>query len=580
VFDPDLVNEQGPAARLSELSVDVGTIEPAFDPNVMHYQIEVDLLVDQLKLYTVVGEGHLTVRVNDQVVPIDDELPLLPLRAGANVVTLKVEQERRPSTTYQVNVKRGLDAVTYIKASNSRINNWFGYSIAVSGDTMVVGAPLEDSAAAGVNGNADDTGSAAAGAVFVFVRAEQSWVQQAYIKATNTDAGDHFGESVALDGDTLVVGAPYEDSIANGVNGNQDDDSVTDAGAVYVYARKGTKWTQESYIKPDNTSLFDNFGKRVAVSGDIIAVSSPAEDGSASGINLPRNDSLEDSGAVYVFQRTQGAWSQQAYIKASNNVYGLRDGFGEAIALDGRSTGLPTLVVGAPLDDSSGKGVRAGQSDELAQNSGAIFVFVRVQNTWQQQVYIKASNAEKDDEFGRALAIHDQTLLVGAPGEDSGAVLLNGDQQSNKLADAGAAYLFGRNQGVWSQQGYLKASNPGASDNFGRVVEITPETLLISSPSEDSASRGLNGDPQDNSAAGSGAVYVWARPQQSSLSARQILYAKAPNATAGDFFGSATRYVAGAVIVGAQYERSGAKGINGDQSSTSTPGAGAVYVFR
>jgi hypothetical protein len=147
-----------------------------------------------------------------------------------------------------------------------------------------------------------------------------TWSQQAYIKASNTDADDSFGRSVALSGDTLAVGASLEDSAATGIDGDQSDNSATNAGAVYVYTRDATGvWSQQAYIKASNTDAEDEFGL-VALSGDTLAVGAFQEASAASGIDGDQSDNnASNSGAVYVYTRDgAGVWSQQAYIKASN----------------------------------------------------------------------------------------------------------------------------------------------------------------------------------------------------------------------------------------------------------------------
>jgi T5SS/PEP-CTERM-associated repeat protein len=143
---------------------------------------------------------------------------------------------------------RTLDA--YLKASNTGVIDQFGFAIAMSGNTIVVGAPGEDSNATGVNGNETNNSALGSGAAYVFVRTGDSWAQQAYLKASNTEASDQFGISVAVSGDTIVVGAQGEDSDATGVNGDQGDNSAISAGAVYVFVRSGTNWTQQRISKP------------------------------------------------------------------------------------------------------------------------------------------------------------------------------------------------------------------------------------------------------------------------------------------------------------------------------------------
>ncbi len=130
--------------------------------------------------------------------------------------------------------------------------------------------------------------------------------QQAYIKASNTNAGDEFGVSMALsaDGNTLAVGAHLEASNASGVNGNQNDNSAYDAGAVYIFTRSGTTWSQQAYIKASNTNARDEFGWRLALSadGNTLAVGANFEDSNTIGVNGNQNDnSADDAGAAYVF---------------------------------------------------------------------------------------------------------------------------------------------------------------------------------------------------------------------------------------------------------------------------------------
>ena len=135
----------------------------------------------------------------------------------------------------------------YIKPLNPRLEQRFGSSIALSGDTLVVGTDYDDSPA--------QPGGPAlpfSGAVFVFVRQGSGWRQQAYLKAPNAEANDLFGHSVAIDGDTLVAGSRCEDSAASTVNGNMADNSLDCAGAAYVYQRQGEQWRLQAYLKPSN----------------------------------------------------------------------------------------------------------------------------------------------------------------------------------------------------------------------------------------------------------------------------------------------------------------------------------------
>jgi hypothetical protein len=260
------------------------------------------------------------------------------------------------------------------------------------------------------------------------------------VKASNTDVDDLFGVTVGLDGDTLAIGAYAEDSAALGVNGDQSDNSSGANGAVYVYVRTGSTWTQQAYLKSSNGDMYngfgDEFGYALAVSGDTIAVGAWLEDSSATGINGNQADNgAEDSGAVYVFKRTGTDWAQQAYIKASNP--NASDLFGFWIALSD-----DTLVVAAYAEDSNARGIGGDQNDNSMIDAGAAYVFTRARGQWSQLAYLKASNTDGNDRFSYAHALTADTLLVGAFAEQSNATGVGGDQADNSLGASGAGYVF------------------------------------------------------------------------------------------------------------------------------------------
>jgi AICAR transformylase/IMP cyclohydrolase PurH len=256
----------------------------------------------------------------------------------------------------------------YLKASNTDESDHFGGSVALSGDTLAVGARSEDSNATGVNGDETSNDAYRSGAVYVFTRSGGVWSQQAYLKASNTDSTDNFGLSVALSGDTLAVGARSEGSNATGVNGDETSNTARRAGAVYVFTRSGVVWSQQAYLKASNTDGGDTFGQSVALSGDTLAVGVYQEDSNATGVNGDQSsNAAEDSGAVYVFTRSGVAWTQQAYVKASNTDED--DEFGHSVALSG-----DTLAVGAVEESSNATGVNGDQSSNAAGTSGAVYV--------------------------------------------------------------------------------------------------------------------------------------------------------------------------------------------------------------
>ncbi len=396
----------------------------------------------------------------------------------------------------------------YVKASNTGAEDRFGWSIALSADgsTLAVGAPREDSAAIGVDGDQGD-GAVDAGAVYVFVRSGATWSQQAYVKASNTGAGDLFGSSVALSGDglTLAVGARDEDSSATGIDGAQGQGAL-DSGAVYVFARSGAVWSQQAYVKASTTELRDNFGGSIALSSDgsILAVGASLEDSAATGIDGAQGQGALDSGAVYVFARSGAVWSQQAYVKASNTE--AYDQFGETLAL---SADGATLAVGTMLEDS---GMPGNQADDSAESSGAVYVFVRSGATWAQRAFLKAAPIGAGDRFGRSLALSGDGMLltVGAPWEDGAATGVNGDAADDSAPDAGAVFVFARGAGTWTQDAYVKATDTRSRDYFGESVALSADgaTLAVGAFQEDSAATGFDGDQADGSALDAGAVYL------------------------------------------------------------------------
>ncbi len=477
----------------------------------------------------------------------------------------------------QNQIMSNLSQQAYFKASNTDAGDYFGTSVAVSNDTVVVGTPYESSAATGVNNsNQSDNSAEDAGAAYVFVRSGSTWTQQAYLKASNTDAGDLFGTSVAISNDTIVVGAIGESSAATGVNNdNQSDNSASYAGSAYVFVRGGSTWTQQAYLKASNTDAGDLFGTSVAISGDTIVVGAPYESSAATGVN---NDNQSDNsasyaGSAYVFVRGGSTWTQQAYLKASNTDAG--DLFGTSVAISG-----DTIVVGAPYESSAATGVNNdNQSDNSASYAGSAYVFVRGGSTWTQQAYLKASNTDAGDLFGTSVAISGDTIVVGAPYESSAATGVNNDNQSdNSAEDAGAAYVFVRGGSTWTQQAYLKASNTDAGDLFGTSVAISGDTIVVGADSEDSAATGVNNDNQsDNSASYAGSAYVFVRGGSTWT---QQAYLKASNTDAGDLFGTSVAISGDTIVVGAPYESSAATGVNNDnQSDNSASYAGAAYVF-
>ncbi len=500
--------------------------------------------------------------------------------------------------------------IAFLKASNPQVGAHFGcggaldghagvgVAISSDGNTIAVGAPHESSASKGFTGNQNDTSLYDSGAVYVFARRGTSWEQQAYIKASNPDTGAEFGHTVALsaDGNTLAVAANWESSGAKGVNSNQNDKSVPQSGAVYVFTRQNNRWTQQAFIKASNTGEGpsagedygdgDQFGFSLTLSkdGNTLAVGAVTEDSSAKGINGNQNDnSMMSSGAVYVFARTRGTWSQQAYVKASNTAAGVQFGYSVSLNADGN-----VMAVGA-YDEGGGSNEVDGPQEPTrtpnpnarggftgSNGRGAVYLFARAAGEWKQTNYLKASNIENGDSFGVSNMLSDDgnTILIGSLDEDCLCTGImpgrttagNTDQPSD--TSSGAAYIFVRSGPTWVQQDYIKPTTIHAGDWFGNRLALSGDgnTALIGAPLEDNSALGINGNERAGMADEAGAAWLFSR---SGDRWTQRAYIKGDNTRRRDEFGSslALSRDGRTLVVGSR--------LQGDRADAS----GAVYVF-
>ena len=465
-------------------------------------------------------------------------------------------------------------SIAYLKASNTGLNDWFGDVLDLSsdGNTLAVGAPQEDSSLTGVNSTATDTTINDSGAVYVFTKSNNVWQQEAYIKASNTGADDHFGSSISLSGDgkTLVVGAENED-------GNSD--AKSNSGAVYVFYKATSSWAQQAYLKPtysDNDDQFGAFGALdISDNGNIVAVGAVYEDSGETGFTgTGSDDTSANAGAAYIFTRSSSVWQQTQYIKADNT--GAGDNFG-TLSLSGDGT---TLVVGAPLEDGT------------ASNAGAVYVFVYNGTSWSQEAYLKTSNAEADDELTGSVTDGDESLViskdgltiaVAAGGEDSNATGLNGLDSNNSSPDSSAVYVFKKANGAWGQEAYIKSDHSNHrffGGKRGLALNKTGTSLAIGTIWNSSSNSGVTSDSNNSgSLTQAGAVYFYTK---SGSSWAKTSFLKAPNTGSSDQFGiSVAMDETGAtMVVGAALESSNATGVAGTgQTNNGASGAGAVYVY-
>lgn len=523
-------------ARLASLEITGAALEPAFDPDDLAYAAAATFLTSQVTIVAEPADPDAIITIDGAIVASGAPM-VRGLQPGANAVEIQVANGAG-QRLYAVTIDRGdLAPQAWISADSPQRNASIGTSFDADGQTALAGTPFDDGNARGVNAVPADQTLRDSGAAYVFARdSAGTWVQEAYLKASNADIDDGFGHSSAISGDTLVVGAPREASAAIGINGDEDDNSAPGAGAAYVFVRgvDGT-WTQQAYLKASDTFAGDGFGYTVDVHGDTIAVSA----------------SRLETGVIYLFTRdASGGWAQEAAVSGDDMLGDV--GFGDALALQEN-----TLAVGAKWHGDP--------------PIGAVYVFRRTSpGSWNQEDLIFASNPGGFDHFGWSLALDGGTLIVGAISEASAATGINGDETDDSAAYSGAAYVFNRKaSGRWQQDTYLKSSNSEAGDSFGYAVAVRGNWLAVAADNEASAATGVAGDEADNALPGSGAVYLFSRDQSGKWS--QQLYVKAAIPRGNARMGRGLAFTAAGVAVAAPFE----DGIDG-----ATRDSGTVHVFE
>ncbi|HSW18786.1 MAG TPA: integrin [Ramlibacter sp.] len=468
----------------------------------------------------------------------------------------------------------------FLKRHQAAEYEGLGSAVALSGDgrTLVVGAPYDNHGAAGVTSDPTaDLGPESlntAGAVVVFARTgvTGSWRQQAVIKPLNPGEQAAFGSSVAVsaDGNTVAVGAPYENTSASGVTQGAAGPVNTLAmrsGAAYVFTRSGETWAEQAYVKADTAVAENNFAISVALSGDgnTLAVGSPGDD-----------RIVDEGGAVFLFARALGAWSQSAVLASSNPEQ--YDRFGDVVAL---SADGATLAATATRESGGATAPLAGSVDEtLANNSatesGAVYVFARsAPGSWPQQAYVKGSRSAESVGFGASISLSADgaTMAIGARSDDRPE---RDTLPTDPNADYGAAYVFTRAGVTWTEQAYLKPTVPQLKSEFGTRLSLSAngETLAVGSPYDSSAATGLNGNEADHSVDGVGAVHLY---QRASGAWARRAYIKAAVASEWLSFGFDVALSGdGAVLaVGSQ----GDSAPDLQNRSVPKPYSGAVYLY-
>ena len=389
--------------------------------------------------------------------------------------------------------------IAKLTASDPAADDQFGYSVAVDGDTMVVGA------------YGDNTRR---GAAYVYVREAGVWNQAAKLTASDPAAYDHFGFSVAVDGGTVVVGAYL------------DDDGGTDSGSVYVFSEPAGGWVSASSdvkLTASEPAAYDAFGRSVAVDGGTVVVGAVKDD-----------DGGTDSGSVYVFSEPASGWvSAASNVKLTASDPASYDYFGVSVAVDGA-----TVVVGAYEDDDGGT------------DAGSAYVFSEPAGGWvsaSSDVKLTASDPAGGDRFGWSVAVDGGTVVVGAYGDDDGGTR------------SGSAYVFSGPASGWvsaTSDVKLTASDPAAYDNFGRSVAVDGATVVVGARADDDG--GTN----------SGSVHVFSEPAGGWVSASSDVKLTASDPARDDRFGVSVAVDGGTIVVGA------------DQDDDGGSASGSVYVFR
>lgn len=370
-----------------------------------------------------------------------------------------------------------------LEANDKTLGASFGVAVAIQGDTILVGAPLgEVPLSSGV--------SLKAGAAYVFERTGSTWSQKLKLIAPNPDELDNFGASVALDVDTIAIGAPGEDGGARTINGDFGDNSSDGDGAAYVFSRVQGIWVEAAYLKREGEGTggdlnWGGFGSSISASGTRVVVGSPGTDASG----------FADAGAAYVFNQDAGVWTleQTIWVRPELTASEAHAKFGTAVSLSGE-----TLAVGAPDD-----------SDGTADPSGTVTIF----GLWGQgggwHPFTRLGRFGRGNDFGTTVALQGKRLVVGDPLETNGAQGIDA-QQGDLSVGVGAAYLFDVNPKTWGWEKthYIKASNARPYDKFGVSVALSGNAFVVGAPLRHSAPEEFY-SPSDKYRYGPGAAYAF-----------------------------------------------------------------------
>lgn len=334
-----------------------------------------------------------------------------PLTDGADENTGVAYVYRRVGVTWSEKSK--------LESPDANLNDSFGSTVAIGEDYLAVGAPLDDEAV--LNG----------GAVYVYRRSGSSWMFDAKLMALDAEEDDELGTSLAIEGNYLIAGARLDD---NGLS----------SGGAYVFFRDAVGWVQQQKLTASDAAAGDDFGASVDISGDSVVVGAPGDNVAAS-----------DSGSAYVFVRSGTTWTEQQRVSASDGTDGNE--LGRSVSISGEY-----VVAGSRLADFGG-----------FNNAGAAYVFKRTNTTWDQQAKLMAADADDEDVFGVSVSIDGGFVVIGSMQDDDGG------------NNSGSAYMFRRNGTTWLQASKLTAVDDASGDQLGFIVALHGGWAVAGAPYND-----------------------------------------------------------------------------------------------
>lgn len=477
---------------LTHLTLEGATLTPTFRAEQSDYITELPLLERSLQLTAKTTDAS-TLVINGQPHPSGQPITLQPLPVGRSEVQIQVANAAGEAAQYQLVVMRGGQAPVDILPANPDAGDNFGRAVAMDDDTVAISALYEDGSATGGWPLPEDNAVVDSGAVYLFERDGTGALRAtAYLKPEDVAANIYFGASLALDGDTLLVGA----LLGHG--------EVKGAGAVYVFVRDHAGWHQQAKLVPDDATFGDWFGAALSLTGDTALIGAP--------------DRLD--GAVYVYHRTGEHWSLTQRLTDGTPGKTLTR-FGAALCLQSN-----TLIVGAP------------EASRAGEQAGAVHVFSQVaEEPWREVQRLEPDALRSGDWFGYALACQPGRLAVGAPHADDDAL------------DVGKVFIFEQDSVEWVQHETLLPESGGAYALFGSALALSGNaSLLVGAPGESDGGGGLRQPSVDTQRPASGAVHVFARHAEGF---ELETYIKATVPGTGDSFGQALAVSNRTLIVGA-----------------------------